>query len=342
MAEDNKGTVDISSPLFLHHSDNPCIVLVAQPLTDTNYPAWSQGMLTALSIKNKLGFIIGSVTKPDPTSSQYSLSDRCNIMEENQAIMCKASTLLLESAALAANTDGNRNDFNGRIGSGKYGRSKGRGNGPPGHVQEKCYKLHGYPEEGKGKATTHTVGSPGRILLFINEQYNQLLALINPNTAHSAQASPSAQSTHFADNGASNLTTSLEWNQSSKNYTNQPIGIPNRRRGLYAPIPGLGTQGAESCTAGLSAKEIPLRPKASLAKLSFGFRQSASDYSLFFITLAANGATKLSTGSTITGDLDEEVYMHLPSGYGHQGPNHARLCDLEKEVYMQLSPGYVH
>ncbi|KAL9272291.1 Retrovirus-related Pol polyprotein from transposon RE1-like protein [Drosera capensis] len=34
------------------------------------------------------------------------------------------------------------------------------------------------------------------------------------------------------------------------------------------------------------------------------------------------------------GDLDEEVYMHLPPGYLHQGPNHGRpVCWLNKSFY---------
>ncbi|KAL5542849.1 hypothetical protein UlMin_010559 [Ulmus minor] len=41
-----------SSPYFLHHSDGPCIVL-------------SRAMVIALSMKNKLGFIDGSITKSE-------------------------------------------------------------------------------------------------------------------------------------------------------------------------------------------------------------------------------------------------------------------------------------
>ncbi|KAL5562639.1 hypothetical protein UlMin_032386 [Ulmus minor] len=60
-----KSTIDEpSSPYFLHHSDGPGLVLVSQPLTRDNYPSWSRAMLIALSVKNKLGFINGSIKKP--------------------------------------------------------------------------------------------------------------------------------------------------------------------------------------------------------------------------------------------------------------------------------------
>ena len=53
------------SPYFLHHFDDPGLVLVSQPLTGDNYASWNRAMLIALSIKNKLGFINGSIEKPE-------------------------------------------------------------------------------------------------------------------------------------------------------------------------------------------------------------------------------------------------------------------------------------
>ncbi|XP_073132877.1 uncharacterized protein [Henckelia pumila] len=55
---------DPSSQYFLHHSDNPGLVLVSQPLTSENYASWSRAMKIALSVKNKLGFVDGSISKP--------------------------------------------------------------------------------------------------------------------------------------------------------------------------------------------------------------------------------------------------------------------------------------
>ena len=58
---------DPLSPYFLHHSDSPGLVLVSQQLTGDNYSSWNRVMTIALSVKNKLGFIDGSIPRPDST-----------------------------------------------------------------------------------------------------------------------------------------------------------------------------------------------------------------------------------------------------------------------------------
>ncbi|KAL5556272.1 hypothetical protein UlMin_038508 [Ulmus minor] len=66
VSSNGKSAIDEpSSPYFLHHSDGPGIVLVSQHLTGDNYASWSRAMLISLSVKNKLGFIDGSITKPE-------------------------------------------------------------------------------------------------------------------------------------------------------------------------------------------------------------------------------------------------------------------------------------
>jgi gag-polypeptide of LTR copia-type/Retrotransposon gag protein len=71
---------DPSSPLFLHHSDGPGTSLVAELLTENNYPSWSRAMRFALSSKNKLGFVDGTVPKPDSKSTDHQLWERCDTM----------------------------------------------------------------------------------------------------------------------------------------------------------------------------------------------------------------------------------------------------------------------
>ena len=58
-----------SNPYYLHHSDSPRQVLVSQQLTGENYTNWSRTMLIALSVKNKLGFVDGSIAKPPGTDA---------------------------------------------------------------------------------------------------------------------------------------------------------------------------------------------------------------------------------------------------------------------------------
>ncbi|XP_073045348.1 uncharacterized protein [Primulina eburnea] len=60
---------DPLSPYFLHYSDNPGITLVSQPLTGDNFASWSRAMKIAISVKNKFGFIDGSIPKPAESES---------------------------------------------------------------------------------------------------------------------------------------------------------------------------------------------------------------------------------------------------------------------------------
>ena len=47
-------TIDESHPFFLHHAENPGVILVSQPLTGgENYPTWARSMERALRIKSK-------------------------------------------------------------------------------------------------------------------------------------------------------------------------------------------------------------------------------------------------------------------------------------------------
>uniref|UniRef100_A0A803P5L5 Integrase catalytic domain-containing protein n=1 Tax=Cannabis sativa TaxID=3483 RepID=A0A803P5L5_CANSA len=63
---------DPSDPYYLHHGDNPGNVLVSQLLTgQENYIAWSRAMELAISVKNKLGFLNGTI--PEPPVSDHIL-----------------------------------------------------------------------------------------------------------------------------------------------------------------------------------------------------------------------------------------------------------------------------
>ena len=53
----------MDDPLFLHHAENPSLVLVTQSLIGgENYAAWARAIRKALLTKNKLGFIDGTLT----------------------------------------------------------------------------------------------------------------------------------------------------------------------------------------------------------------------------------------------------------------------------------------
>ena len=60
----------MDDPLFLHHTENPSLVLVTQALIGgENYSAWAHAIRKALLTKNKLGFIDGTLTFSSPLVS---------------------------------------------------------------------------------------------------------------------------------------------------------------------------------------------------------------------------------------------------------------------------------
>ncbi len=67
------------SPYYLNNGDNPGIRIVPEALTRDNYQSWRRSMTTALSAKNKLGFVNGSIPQPtDEYDPLYSDWQRCN------------------------------------------------------------------------------------------------------------------------------------------------------------------------------------------------------------------------------------------------------------------------
>ncbi|KAH0644767.1 hypothetical protein KY284_032651 [Solanum tuberosum] len=65
-------TINIESahPLFLHPSDSPDTILVNTLFDGKSYGGWRREVFIALTAKNKLGFVDGSIIEPlvsDPT-----------------------------------------------------------------------------------------------------------------------------------------------------------------------------------------------------------------------------------------------------------------------------------
>ncbi|KAK1440796.1 hypothetical protein QVD17_06628 [Tagetes erecta] len=72
--------VDSDSPYFIHASEYPRQMHVNDALTDNNYNDWSQEMTNFLFAKNKIGFIDGTIKKPEKTDSTYMQWMRCDAM----------------------------------------------------------------------------------------------------------------------------------------------------------------------------------------------------------------------------------------------------------------------
>ena len=69
---------DTSSPFFIHHSENHSSVIVTPELTTTNFATWKRPFLLAVSIRNKRGFLDGTISKPNENDSSFIAWNRCN------------------------------------------------------------------------------------------------------------------------------------------------------------------------------------------------------------------------------------------------------------------------
>ncbi|XP_023771232.1 uncharacterized protein LOC111919910 [Lactuca sativa] len=67
--DDKKNKIDTSSPYYIHPSDYPKQMQVNDALNDSNYGEWKQEMMNFLLAKNKMGFVDGTIKKPDAKSS---------------------------------------------------------------------------------------------------------------------------------------------------------------------------------------------------------------------------------------------------------------------------------
>ena len=73
-------SLNVHSPYYLHPSESPAITLVSLVLDPTNYNSWSRSMLTALSAKNKVEFVDGTISQPVITYPLHFAWKRCNNM----------------------------------------------------------------------------------------------------------------------------------------------------------------------------------------------------------------------------------------------------------------------
>ncbi|WVY98655.1 hypothetical protein V8G54_030806 [Vigna mungo] len=71
---------EANSYLYLHPSENPAIALVSPVLDDANYHSWSRSMLTALSAKNKIEFVLDNLRPPATDKPEHAAWIRGNNM----------------------------------------------------------------------------------------------------------------------------------------------------------------------------------------------------------------------------------------------------------------------
>ena len=70
-SKNDKNSPDVGSPFYIHPSDYPRQMHVNDALTDNNYIDWVQEMENFLFAKNKIGFVDGSIKKPEKDGADY-------------------------------------------------------------------------------------------------------------------------------------------------------------------------------------------------------------------------------------------------------------------------------
>lgn len=73
-------TLDQDNPFYLHSSDNPGMKLISDSFDGTGFSNQKRSMTIALSARNKLGFVDGSIIKPASNDSTFKSWSRCNDM----------------------------------------------------------------------------------------------------------------------------------------------------------------------------------------------------------------------------------------------------------------------
>ncbi|XP_033508744.1 uncharacterized protein [Nicotiana tomentosiformis] len=74
------GMIDSTHPYYLHPSDYPGMNLVSSAFDGNGYGGWRRAVIIALSAKNKLGFIDGTMVVPKADSGIQQAWARCNDM----------------------------------------------------------------------------------------------------------------------------------------------------------------------------------------------------------------------------------------------------------------------
>ncbi|XP_074342046.1 uncharacterized protein LOC141679441 [Apium graveolens] len=69
---------DPTSIYFIHPSDSSSTQLVSVKFNENGFSNWKRSMILTLSAKNKLGFVDGSIEKPEATTTEFKAWERCN------------------------------------------------------------------------------------------------------------------------------------------------------------------------------------------------------------------------------------------------------------------------
>ncbi|XP_070011235.1 uncharacterized protein [Nicotiana sylvestris] len=91
MGSTNTFSPDTSSILFVHSSDIPGILLVPTPFLGSNFRGWRRKIIVALSTKNKIAFVDGSLSSEIVESGALDIASYFNKLKmlwDELGVMC--------------------------------------------------------------------------------------------------------------------------------------------------------------------------------------------------------------------------------------------------------------
>ncbi|XP_074342061.1 uncharacterized protein LOC141679463 [Apium graveolens] len=228
---------DVSSVFYIHPSDANTTQLVSVKFNGSGYSNWKRSMMLSLSAKNKLGFVDGSVAKPEITSMDYKAWERCNDLVFSW-LLCNIDDSISRSVLFFKTAREIWLD-----------------------LEDRCFKLHGYPPNFKNSkdkrlAAAAAIGTsqtePQEIKTdsptISVAQYQQLMELLSKQSVSDSQnqndhalfadklcltAEKSDKGGWLIDSGATNhirSDLSLFHNYKSVEGTKEYITIPDERK----------------------------------------------------------------------------------------------------------------
>ncbi|KAF8389294.1 hypothetical protein HHK36_025987 [Tetracentron sinense] len=192
-------------PYTIHHSDSPRAMLVSPVLSGDNYGTWICAITMALRVKNKLGFVDGTLSKPT-SPPELPIWDRCNDLillmdpfpsttriyglvrqEEKQQEINTSAIPSIDSAALHVGSSTMRRPFHNS--KNKRQRPFCKHCNHHGHTKATYFKIHGYPPKAKDVVALTNTSAMVPLPTLTHEQHAKLMALL---TGPATSTPPSA------------------------------------------------------------------------------------------------------------------------------------------------------
>ena len=86
IGEKKRFVIEPHSPYYLHPSEGPMVFITAVIFDGKNYDLWERAVRTALKAKNKLGFIDGTLARPEEKDDEE--FSEANAWDMENSMLC--------------------------------------------------------------------------------------------------------------------------------------------------------------------------------------------------------------------------------------------------------------